>query len=134
MIFDNYKKKLIELDTENIERELIRVEEELKTRFGASREALAERKLERANRREQLRQVEHDGKELQMLDHQSHDDSREIARVCDYETEQPASLHVRSRWAPDSHSKITRAQRTQSFGAAPVQMARGVSERRKEAQ
>ena len=114
---DQYKKKLIGLDTENIERKLIRIEEELDTRFGAIREALAERKLERAKRREQLRLVEHDGKELQILDHQSHDDSREIRRmkaVIRGETDF-LKVEIRRRRREQSRLKKERAQIARSL-------------------
>ncbi|MEE2901739.1 MAG: hypothetical protein VYC39_05385, partial [Myxococcota bacterium] len=109
---DQYKEKLIKLDTEKIERELIRVEEEINSRFGASREALAERKLRRAQRREQLRLMEHDGKELQMLDHQSHDDSREIRRMKSMIRSETESLkeEIRRRRREQSRLKKERAQ------------------------
>ncbi|MEE2902338.1 MAG: RluA family pseudouridine synthase, partial [Myxococcota bacterium] len=67
---------------------------------------------ERAYRREQLRQAEHDGKELQMLDHQSHDDSREIRRIKSMIRGETESFkeEIRRRRRDQSRLKKERAQ------------------------
>ena len=109
---DEYKTRLIQLDTRPLERELSRVENELSNRFDEERKIIAARKIARTKLREQLEGMQHDGSELKALDDQSHDDSRKIRQMklaTRMETE-PLRERIREQLKQQSKLKKERAE------------------------